>query len=661
MLARGRGADLAVAPFGLMLPALLVVLAAKDGGFAQTVWMPAAVFAVALVAIPLWSSRRIPLGPALWAIVALAGLVLVMAASIAWAHVRGDAWAGTDRTLFYLVLFALCVALPWRPHTAIAALSLYALGVTAVALWQFLQVAHDPKAFHGFFVVGRLATPISYPNANCALLAMAALPLLVLAAQREVPLIARGVFLGAAGIAAQVAIATQSRLSLLAAPLAVLAVFALVGSRLRLATVVLPFVIVVGATARPVLHLYAALGAGVGAAELADARRAILAAGAILLVVGWALAAVDLRYGDEQRVRRLVTGLVVVALAIVLAAAAVVVRRAVPHPVSFVRAQWNAFVTGSGYYDQRASHFTSIGTNRYAVWSAAAHEFAGSPIGGVGVDNFPLGYLRHRQTPSENPLYPHSILLSIVAQTGLAGGAAFVAFLACVVFGLAAVAGRRGRVAAASIACFAPFLYFFLHGLGDWFWEMPALGAAALAFLGVSLRLADGERLGARMLPRAPRWAVAVALAVLLLAIVPPWLAARETALAASRWPEDVSLAYRRLALANRLNPLSDVPWVTEGVIAARAGDPQRARHAFEAALGRNASDWYSYAELAVVESELGEHRAAVSAVERARALNPVEPLLELVEQRIRSGRVVTQAYLDRLVSAADRATVGVR
>jgi opacity protein-like surface antigen len=558
------------------------------------------------------------------------------------------------------VLFALSVVLPWRVSTAVLALGGFGVSVTAVALWQFLRVAHDPVAHRGFFVVGRLATPISYPNADCALLAMAALPLVVLASRREVPLLARGLFLACGGIAIELVIASQSRLSVLAAPLAIAILFAIVGGRVRLVLTAIPVLVVVAIFSRTILHIYDALGVGAGQAALGDARRALLVTGVVLLVAGWAGAAVDLRVERGPRIRRFVSVLAVAAVVAVVAGGAVVVQRAVPHPIAFARAQWNGFVTGTGYYEGPTSHFTSIGTNRYAIWRVAAHEFTASPIGGVGADNYPVDYLRERRTPSENPLYPHSILLTIAAQTGVLGGLAFLAFLGTAGLAVARIAGRGGSNAVVGVACVAPFLYFFLHGLGDWFWEIPALGAPALAFLAVGVRLAGGGHLD-RGGGRIPGWAVVAGAGVALLSFGLPWLSARETSLAASHWPENLPLAYDRLKLADRLDPLSDQPATTQGVIAARAGDPSRAQAAFERAIGRNSVGWYSYLELAVADSQLGQRSAARAALERAKELNPVEPLLGTVEQRFRARRPLTQAFLDGLITAADKATVGAR
>ena len=435
---------LAVAPFAALIALTFGVLAAKDGGFAPTVWLPAALFTALLLAVALWNTGLPPFGASTIALCALGAFVVVLACSVAWASVRGDAWLGADRGLFYLLLFTLCFVLPWRHGLAVLALGGFGSAVAAVGLWQFLRIANDPVGHRDFFVAGRLATPVSYPNANCALLVMAALPLLVLASRREVPLLARGLFLAGAGIAGELAVACQSRLSVLAVPLVLLLLLCMIGGRVRLIFTAAPVVAAIALSGPTILHLYDALFAGVGADALADARRAILISGVALLILGWAGAAFDQRVAlpPQARIAAVVAAVLVVAAAVVVGVVAV--HRVVPHPVAFVHAQWRAFITGGDYSNQNHAHFTSTGTNRYEVWRVAGREFADSPVGGVGADNFAADYLRERRKASEDPLFPHSLPLMIASQTGALGSIAFLAFLAAVGVAMARSVGRAG-------------------------------------------------------------------------------------------------------------------------------------------------------------------------------------------------------------------------
>ena len=114
-----------------------------------------------------------------------------------------------------------------------------------MVLVEFLRVVDAPVAHHSFFVSGRLATPISYPNADCALLLMAAFPAIVVASLRDTPVLIRGILFATAGVAAELALACQSRMSLLAAPLTLLFLFGLVRRRMGLLAALLPVALVV--------------------------------------------------------------------------------------------------------------------------------------------------------------------------------------------------------------------------------------------------------------------------------------------------------------------------------------------------------------------------------------------------------------------------------
>ena len=653
-------ADVPATAVAVVLAGTFVVLAAKDGGFAETDWPAAALLVAGVLALGAW---QLPFRLTRAGLVALAGLgafTVWSAASIAWAGVRGDAWLGADRTLFYLALLAVVLLVPWRPRTATAFISLFAIGVTVVAAWQFLRVAADPAGLTSFFVAGRLATPISYPNADCALLLMAALPALVVSALRGTPLLLRGVLLSAAGVSTELAIACQSRASLLALPVVLVLTLALAGRRVRLVLWSLPLVATVALAAPRLLDVYDATLVGPGAHALHGARTAVLVSAVVLLVVGWGLAVLDERLDPSPRlVRR--AGFALAALAAVAAVvAAIGVTSVVPHPVASIRHQWNAFVNGGGYSPQETSHFVSSGTNRYDIWRVAIHEFTHHPVAGVGVDNFSVDYLRERRSPAENPAFPHSVFLRVVSQTGVIGALAFLVFLAGACLALAPAAGRRDPGSQLAVAALAPFLYFLAHGSVDWLWEIPALGGAAIGFLGLAIALA-GEAAHPGRSRRVPRLLVGAGGAVVLAAFALPWLSAHETAAAGRSWVADPGRAYSQLRWARRFDPLSDIPDQTEGVIAARAGDPARAARAFRRAIGRNGSNWYSHLELSVAAAKLGERGTAGRELRQAEALNPREPLLALARRRLDAGHPLDQAALDRTLAARDTAIRRVR
>ena len=104
-------------------------------------------------------------------------------ASILWAQVPGDALAGANRTLVYWLVFMLFWGLGLRGRTVLALVLAWGGAVTAAGLVALARAAtaHTPQ---GHFVLGRLAAPISYPDADAALYLAACLPLLVLGSRR---------------------------------------------------------------------------------------------------------------------------------------------------------------------------------------------------------------------------------------------------------------------------------------------------------------------------------------------------------------------------------------------------------------------------------------------------------------------------------------------
>jgi hypothetical protein len=218
---------------------------------------------------------------------------------------------------------------------------------------------------------------------------------------------------------------------------------------------------------------------------------------------------------------------------------------------------------------------------------------------------------------------------------------------------LAAAWGAMRRATAffrgVAVAALALMAYWLVHGAVDWFWEIPALAAPALAALALAVRVAPvaGGPPGKLLKIGAVASAV-VAVATAL----PPYLAARSVTHAAEQWPSDPQLAFDRLDLARRLNPLSDEADVITAIIAQRIQDPSRERAAWLRALERNPDNWYALLKLSLLDRSVGKRQAALRRIAAARQINPLEPIIVLVQRRIRAGRRVTAAEVDRLFLA---------
>ena len=255
-----------------------------------------------------------------------------------------------------------------------------------------------------------------------------------------------------------------------------------------------------------------------------------------------------------------------------------------------------------------------------------------------------MPYVADRRAEEET-LYPHSFPLGVLVQTGLVGAALMAAFLAAATFAAVRSIRRLGGLPRGVAAvCLVVFVSWLAHGSIDWFWELPALTAPAVAFLALSGVIGVPTPAGSSGRERAAGW-VAIALAlVLVLSFVPPWLAARETRHAASEWRQDYPGAIARLDRARRLNPLSDAADLTAGAIERRRQDWDAMAAAYERAIERNPYNWVSRLELALARAQQGRRAEAKMELARARALNPREPLFELVGGWLERGEPVNVA-----------------
>ena len=633
-------------PFAVGALAVLVfaIWFGKDAGFAPATWYTGGLFLVALAAVAFvaYGAASLSRG-AVVALGCLGGFAGWSLLSIAWASDKGIAWDGANRTLLYFVVFALFVGLPWRRESIpvlIAALSLAALGI---GLADLVRSASDPSAF---FMFGRFAAPAGYPNAACAVYVFAFWPLAYIAARREVPAVLRGTLLACATALVELAVLAQSRGSLFAVPLAVVAYIAIVPRRLRAA---IPLGVVVAATllARGrLLDVFGPVERGdPGAGDSIRTALDIIAVSAGAVFVVWMLAAlIDVRLELPARAIRWAN---VVAVVAVVAAAAVGAYALTTVDLS---AKWRHFK--AGYPEQtRGSRFSlGLGSNRYDFWRVAAQEFRRHPLEGVGADNFAIDYIRERRS-SEEPLYPHSLALRIPSQTGVVGTLLFLGFLVGV--GLAVTRGSAftDGVARAGVAA---AVYYALHGSGDWLWEFAGLGAPAFAWLGLA-----ASRPASRRPVRALRAGVLVAALVISLSFAFPWIAELEARRAARIWVKDPAGAFQSLDRSRDLNPLSSRADILAGAIASRKNDVRRMVSAFEDAVDRTPEDWYAHLELGMAYAALQERRNALAELAVSKRLNPGDEAIGIVRRRVAEGRHVNRNQIDRLFVERVRSRVG--
>jgi tetratricopeptide (TPR) repeat protein len=658
-----KGSDRPLAPWvstvlvGALAIGIFLLWAAVDGGYPPTIWYPGALALVGLLVLLLVYAPQLltTLPRAGRAALALfAAFTLWSVLSLAWAADKGEAWDAANRTLLYLVVYAIFLLWPWRARHGAILLGVYALGVAGIAALGLVRAlrADDP---YPFFVGGRYVEPVGYVNADCALFLTAFWPAVFLASRRETPWWLRGVLLAAAGFLLEQAVLPQSRGSLFVFPVVVALYLALVPDRTRSLLALGPVCLATFLVRGPLLDLYPAWQDETLPDALDALVEPLLGSAVALFALGTVYGLVD-RFAplpsDVARVGRWVVGTVAVGGAVI---AAFTLLAVYGNPVARAQDGWDEFAAGQRSDDRSSNLGSDLGSNRYDFWRVAIGELRDSPVAGIGAGNFADAYLRERES-AEEPLYPHSLPVMVLSQTGVVGGLLFLGFLVAALVA-AWLARRRASPLGAGVVSVAvvAFAYWALHGSIDWFWEFPGLAGPAFAWLGLAGALdrpaaPPGERRSEwtrRRMTAAALYTLIVVLALISLAL--PWLAAREVERAADGWRTSPEDAYAILDRARALNPLSARPDLVAGAIAMRESDFPRAEEAFERALDRHGDNWYAELELAVIAALEGRRDEALARLDRAEELNPGEDAVDVVRDGVVSGEPVDPHVLDRI------------
>ncbi len=673
---------------------LFIVWAAGQAGYPVTHWGPGGLIMLALlgVAVGIVGFRLSEV--ALTVRVALAALAAYTAlsyASILWASDRGVAWEGANRTLLYLLVFALFSCWRRRGVSGALLLGIWTLGLIGLAVFVAAHLdAASSAAVARLLPEGRLTYPSGYANANAAEWLMAFWPAFLLARSEQLPWGLRGVFAGGAVLLAEIALLSQSRGSLYATPVMLVLVFAALPGRTRTFALLVPVAGGIAAAAPSVLHVGDDLSnGGVVPSTLHTALTAsLLAAVVVGLMVAAGAAAegrVVLTEGSRGRIRKAVASTAVVTLVVVLAGGLV----AAGNPVTRVRHAWDTFTSERGYAADSSggSRLTSgLGSNRYDFYRVALDEFTAHPILGIGADNYTEAYLAHGHG-TETPHYPHSVELRTLTETGIVGALIAIIGLGAALLACASAIRTRGGAAAdplaraVAAAALAGFGYWAVHGSVDWFWEFAGLGAPAFALLGLACSLGEASALAeteaearaqADRGEQAPpvrrrrrrrrrrrqlamrRAGVGAGVGVLVLAagasLALPWFSQLEIDSAAKIWTRAPQDAYARLADAASLDPLSDEADLVSGTIALRYEDLKRAEVEFADALGRSPNDVYATLVNGVIASAGGELPRALGLLERAVQLDPREQLAREALSLVRKGGRISIASLNRAI-----------
>lgn len=628
----------------------------EGGGYDEAVWLPGTLGLLGLVAAVQFA--RGPRRPPGWAlpaaIAALAAFTIWSYLSILWADTPGVALAGSHRTVSYFLAFTVMALVPWDRRSLLWVLAAWVAVVTGLAVVTLTRLLGDD--WGSLLIDARLAAPLGYQNADPALWSMGALPALLLAADRRVPLVVRPPLLAAAGLLFALPLASQSRGWLFTLPVMLLATLLLAPRRIRLLLHAIPVAVAVAVVAPRMLRPFELGGSqdlvGLGEPFLTALHRAAggAALAALIALVGGLLLALADRWVRPGRTwkRRVRTGGWIATGLTVAAAVGAGMVATDGRPLERVDRAWESFKDYEQPTDKGQDRFSRLGSSRYDFWRVSLDIWGERPLAGVGQDNFAERYLVARQS-TEEPRWTHSLPLRLLVHTGAVGLLLFLAWAALAALAAGGGVRRTPEARLAVAAAMTPGVVWLAHGSVDWLWEYPLLSAAALGFAGAAASLgareraqANGERRAVWVHRGPARLVVAVATMLawlgLATALAAAFLAERNTDLATRHWRLDPPLALDRLERAASLNALDARAPLTHGLILHALGRDRDAVPRLREAISRAPRDWLAPFELALIEGGAGARRLLLE----ARARNPGEPLIGIALRRERRGRPLT-------------------
>jgi hypothetical protein len=617
-------------------------LGLAEGGFAPTVYAATAVIVWGAVVIGL-AVGVVPRSP-LPSVAVAAGLLIggfagLTALSMIWASDNGRAFEDAVRALAYLGVFVLVVLASRRGEAGSwlrgIAIGLVAIGAIALLARFVPGPFGDPDAELREVLPaarGRLTYPIGYWNGLAAAMATAVV-LLGWIATTGVHRVGRAVALAGLPIVVLALWATDSRGGIVAAAVAFAILVAFGPKRLGLIVN-----LVLGLGAGAVLVAFA-----VGRDELFEypgAPPAEAEAGAMLLLtVLVVLAAGLLRYLLDRPLGSLSAARVPrsgARIAVVMAAIAVVAAIVAIDPIQRFE-DFKQAPSGEELSSGQPDLLRSGGSGRYQFWEAAVDAFTDAPLGGLGSGGFGPYWLEHREYPL-TATRAHSLAFESLAELGLAGLALVTGF-----FATALVSGARRRRAPGSVPEIGPAVGVLVVGVlaaaVDWTWDLPAVFvpaviAAALLAGSATLPGAGPDRAAAPVGEVRSRRRFAAGVAVLLVA----WLSICAAGLlllsdhslessrdAASRG--DLDAAIGAAGDARDLEPWAAEPRTQLALLYAEAGEIGAALDSLQAAIDRSPRDFELYLLRAGYQVAEHDQAAAKASLERARQLNPFDPL----------------------------------
>jgi hypothetical protein len=635
-----RGADWsAIALWGLCF-GLVVYLGLDGGGYdalvhdrvGLAVWW--AVLALALAgALP----RQRP-SPLAWAALGLfAAFTVWTGLSLVWTESTERTAADLARLAGFLGVFTLAL-FGAGSGSARRVVGAVGAGVAAVAVAGLLSRLHPswfPEATQTAELLSigeeRLSYPLNYWNGLAVLVAIG-LPLLLAVATTARPPALRALAAAALPALGLTAFFTFSRAGIASAVFAIAVFLAFSSNRLpKLLTLLTAgagtAILIFAATQRD------ALEDGLrNAAARQQGDELLLIAIAVCAVVGLAQMALS-----HRSLRRLRPGWTRVsrrdsAVAVGVAALALLAGAVAFDAPGRASDAWGEFKQAEEGPGKGAGRLASAaGESRYEFWKVAVKQNAADPWAGTGSGTFEFWWTRNSDG-SGTVRDTHSLYMQTFGELGIVGAFLLAAFLLTVLIGggrnVLAAGPERPALAAALAGCAA----FCLGATFDWLWQIPVLSVSFLLLAVILVRPGPTPAGGREPAPFALPLRLGIA-AVSLAAVVAIAIPLASTSLLRQSEAEaragNLNAALSDARSAQNVLPGAMAPRLQRAVLLETLGALDAAAVAAAEAVDREPTNWRTWLILSRVEAKRGRAVASVRAFRRARALNPLSPLLE--------------------------------
>jgi len=277
------------------------------------------------------------------------------------------------------------------------------------------------------------------------------------------------------------------------------------------------------------------------------------------------------------------------------------------------------------------------GAGRHDFFRVSVDAFEQEPLLGHGAGTYQFSWEQLREL--DQPVHDaHSLYLEAFAELGLVGGLLVLGLVGFLLWtGFAAWRAASGPRQELHAALLAACLAFAVGAAIDWFWEIASLGAIFLLAAGALVaarcaqlaraRTLSGERIEARRFGLAIAGVAAAWISAV--ALIGPLLVNREIKASQGAAAEgDLLSSAHHAETARSIEPWAASPYVQLGLIAEAQGDYPAAVARLSDAIDREDRNWQLFYLRSRVETEAGRDAAARADLERARELNPREPLL---------------------------------